>query len=443
MKSRFALSFLFFSTILLGGTNFPYKISEHQLSNGLKVIAIPFPAKDVVAFYTIVRVGSRNEIEPGRTGFAHFFEHMMFKGTPNISQNDYQLILKKYGIESSAATWDDRTVYSNVAAKDALPHIAEIESDRFKNLTYTEDEYRNESGAIYGEYLKNLTNPSYLLYRKIQETAFTDHPYNHSVIGKEEDIKTLPEYYNYSLEFYQRFYRPDNTIILVMGDIEPNNVFSILEKYYADWESGFTETEIPADSEQTEERKLHLTWQNPISPYLAVGIKTGSFEQSPKEYAALDLITKIVFSEQSPFYRKMVLQLNRVTQISTDFTPHRDPFLMIFILNLTGTEHYRSVLKEINDTMNELTGRQVDSEYFQMIKSNQHYSMARNLTNLKRTAQLLSEIIAVTGSANQFVEYLDAYEKLTTVDIMNTAGKYFKDENRSVIMLDSESSVGQ
>ena len=441
MKTRITLFFLFTSSILLGGNLFPYKISERQLPNGLKIIAVPFPVKDVVAFYSIVRVGSRNETEPGRTGFAHFFEHMMFKGTPNISQTDYNLILKKYGIESGASTWDDRTVFTNIAAKDALPKIAEIEADRFKNLTYTEDEYRNESGAVYGEYLKNLTNPSYLLYRKIHETAFTEHPYHHSVIGMEEDIKMLPEFYSYSMEFYQRYYRPDNTVILVMGDIEPNQVFSLIEKNYADWEPGFIETEVPADSEQTEERKIHITWPNRISPYLAVGIKTGSFAQSPKEYAALDLITKIVFSEQSPFYKKMILQLNRVTQVSTDFTPHRDPFLMIVILNLTGAEHYRSVLKDINDTMNELTGRQVDEDFFQMMKSNQHYTMAENLTNLKRTAQLISETAAITGSSKQFTEYLDAYEKLTTVDIMNTARKYFKDQNRTVIMLDSESPI--
>ena len=113
---------------------FPYPIYQHILANGLNIVTVPFDSPGLAAFYIVVRVGSRNEIEPGVTGFAHFFEHMMFRGTDNYSREEYNEVLKMTGASANANTSLDRTIYHMTGSVDYLEKMFEIESDRFMNL---------------------------------------------------------------------------------------------------------------------------------------------------------------------------------------------------------------------------------------------------------------------------------------------------------------------
>ena len=129
----------------------PFQASEKTLPNGLKVIAVPTGFPNIVAVYINVQTGSRNEVEPGKSGFAHFFEHMMFRGTPTYSPDAYQAIITKAGASQNANTSDDRTLYHTTFAKEDLPKILEIEADRFKHLTYSPDVFKTEARAVLGE----------------------------------------------------------------------------------------------------------------------------------------------------------------------------------------------------------------------------------------------------------------------------------------------------
>src|SRR3954454_2217290 len=119
---------------------FPFPVVESTLPNGLRVYVVQYDSPGLVAYYSVVRTGSRNEVEPGRSGFAHFFEHMMFRGTDRFPQDKYNDALKAMGADSNAFTSEDMTVYHILAGKSALPRIVEIEADRFQNLKYREGE---------------------------------------------------------------------------------------------------------------------------------------------------------------------------------------------------------------------------------------------------------------------------------------------------------------
>ncbi len=134
----------------------PYPIYQHQLDNGLNVVTVPFDSPGLAAFYIVTRVGARNEVEPGVTGFAHFFEHMMFRGTDNYSKEEYSAALKSTGAAANANTTQDRTQYHMTGNADKLEVMFELESDRFMNLNYSEHEFQTEAGAVKGEYTKNL-----------------------------------------------------------------------------------------------------------------------------------------------------------------------------------------------------------------------------------------------------------------------------------------------
>ncbi len=187
---------------------FPYPVTKTVLENGLTVLTIPYDSPGLVAYYTVVRTGSRNEVEAGHSGFAHFFEHCMFRGTVKYPADKYNDILKRLGADSNAFTTDDWTCYHIVASSDALETLADIESDRFMNLKYSEEAFKTESGAILGEYNKNYSIPFESMFETLQNTAFTTHTYKHTTMGFLSDIRDMPNQYQYSLKFLDRFYRP-------------------------------------------------------------------------------------------------------------------------------------------------------------------------------------------------------------------------------------------
>ena len=142
----------------------PFKATETTLPNGLKVIVVPTGFPNLVSLQIPVQTGSRNEVEPGKSGFAHFFEHMMFRGTKAYPPETYQAILTKAGARQNAYTTDDYTNYHTTFAKEDLEKVLEIEADRFQNLDYPEEAFKTESRAVLGEYNKNSANPMSKLF---------------------------------------------------------------------------------------------------------------------------------------------------------------------------------------------------------------------------------------------------------------------------------------
>ncbi len=139
-----------------GGKVFPYPINQVTLDNGLKIVSIPFDSPGIIAYYTVVRTGSRNEVETGKSGFAHFFEHMMFRGTEKYSKDAFNEMLKSIGADNNAFTSDDQTVYHTVASADALETMMDMESDRFMNLKYSEEDFKTEAGRDPGRVQQEL-----------------------------------------------------------------------------------------------------------------------------------------------------------------------------------------------------------------------------------------------------------------------------------------------
>src|SRR5688572_3734072 len=168
---------------------FPYAYTKHTLPNGLTAIVIPMESPGLIAYYTVVRTGSRDEVEAGHSGFAHFFEHMMFRGTDKYSQDAYNDLLKRMGADSNAYTSDDQTVYHIVGPASQLATMMDMESDRFKNLKYTEDAFRTEALAVLGEYNKSASNPFLPMFEKLRDLAYQKHTYKHSSLGFLDDIK--------------------------------------------------------------------------------------------------------------------------------------------------------------------------------------------------------------------------------------------------------------
>src|SRR5215217_3058963 len=233
------------------GRIFPYPIKTTTLENGLAVLSVPFDSAGIVADYTVVRTGSRNEVEKGLSGFAHFFEHMMFRGTEKYPQEKYNDVVKSLGADANAFTTDDWTCYHMTAPASALGTVVEIEADRFQNLKYSEADFQKEARAVLGEYNKSASSPFQILGEAMQDKAYTTHTYKHTTIGFLADIKDMPNQFAYSRTFFDRWYRPENCTIVVAGDVDHGRLLGLVGDAYGGWQRGRQAMTIPAEPEQT------------------------------------------------------------------------------------------------------------------------------------------------------------------------------------------------
>ncbi|MEZ5396679.1 MAG: pitrilysin family protein [Bryobacterales bacterium] len=179
------------------------------------------------------RIAQRSRARP--PGFAHLFEHMMFRGTERFSPDQWNQIMQRAGAETNAYTTDDRTVYHAVFSKEDLEPIVDLEADRFQNLKYSEEIFRTETRAVLSEYNKSFSDPMRKLDEQLRNRAFTTHTYKHTTMGFIEDVEAMPEMYDYGLEFFHRYYRPEYTVVSIVGDIEHEQAQKLIEEYWGGW----------------------------------------------------------------------------------------------------------------------------------------------------------------------------------------------------------------
>ncbi len=439
MKKIVAMSLLLgmLMPLSVSGQNkiFPYKYSMGDLPNGLRVVTIPTDYPNIVALYIVVNTGSRNEIEPGRSGFAHLFEHLMFRGTDKYSAEQYNELLKRSGADTNAYTSDDRTVYHIVFSKEDLDQMLMLEADRFQNLKVPEDLFKTETRAVLGEYNKNASNPISKLYETLRATAFEKHTYEHTTMGFLRDVENMPTMYDYSLEFFKRYYRPEYTTIVVAGDVKHDNVMSLVSKYWGTWTRGTYAPQIPAEPEQTAERKADVDWPSPTLPWVAVAYKSPAFSTENKDKVSLDLIGSLGFSPTSDLYQKLVIKEQKVDVLFYDSDDHVDPYLVVAAARVKDPKDIDYVRSEILKTFDSFKTAKVTREKLEAVKSNLKYSFALSLNNSEAIAAGVAPYIALTRTPETINKLFDLYTAVSPEDIQQMAGKYLTDKRRTVVTL--------
>lgn len=415
---------------------FPYDYKIEELENGLKIVSIPLDNPHIISFYTIVRAGSRNEIEPGKSGFAHFFEHMMFKGTKDVPREDYDDFLTLLGAGTNGYTTDDYTCYFVVfAGRENLENVVKTEADRFINLYYNEEMIKSEAPVIEGEYYASVSNPSRRIYETLRDTAFDLHSYKHTTLGYLEDILDMPNQFEYSQLYKKRFYAPDNSILLVVGDFDHDQLMDYVRKYYSPWEKSDYTLVTPEEKPQTKQRRAHYDWPSPTLPRLAIGFHGPAFSDETIDMAAMDLLAAVAFSSSSAFYQKLVIEEQKCQSFFTSFSDHRDPFLLIFNAVLKQEKDLPDIEEEIFKELERLKEELVDTETLAKVKSNLKYTFANSLGTTDGIAGNLAYYINLTGDPNTVNKVFDLYEKITPEDIQEMTQKYFKTTNSTVVTL--------
>lgn len=413
----------------------PFPIQQKKLANGLEVVVIPMESGGLVAHWVAVRTGSRNEYEPGRTGFAHFFEHMMFRGTKRFPQKVYSEMVTRMGADSNAFTSNDITVYYlNVAAED-LDQVMEIESDRFKNLAYPKQAFQTEAGAVYGEYRKNRTSPFFALYEAMTTKAFTRHTYGHTVIGFEKDIKAMPTLYKYSLGFFKRYYRPENAILVVAGDVSADDVFAKAEKYYGDWKPGYVAPKVTAEPVQTAERRVDVAYEGRALPMIWIGYKGDAYTPGDRTYVASHVLAELAFGENSEIYRRLVLGEQVLESIEGDPADARDPSLWMIEAVVKDPAKVDAVLADIDATVARYRDTLPSEAEVAAVKSRMRYSFVMDLDSPQRVAGRIARLAGVYGNVQAIEEMYQTLADVTPADVQAAARKYLEAKRRTVAVL--------
>lgn len=417
---------------------FPFKINQVVLDNGLKVVSIPFDSPGIIAYWAVVRTGSRNEVEPGKSGFAHFFEHMMFRGTDKYPKDAYNEMLKQMGADNNAFTSDDLTAYHTLASSDALETIMEIEADRFMNLKYSEEDFKTEAGAILGEYNKNYSSPFMTIFEKIREAAYDQHTYKHTTMGFLNDIMDMPNQYEYSLQFFDRWYRPENCVLLLVGDFKQDQFIRLAKKYYSGWKRGSYTLNVPLDGPQKEEKFVALPWKAKTLPILMLGYHGPAFSDSKIDMPAMDLLSQVVFSETSELFRKLVIEEQLVEFVQGGQSDSRDPGLFMITARIKDPSKIEVVREAIYSAIEEAKSKLVSAERLAGIKSHMKYMFAMGLNSAESIARNISHYIQLTGDPESVNRVYALYDRVTPEDIQMVAKKYFGKENRTVVLLTYE-----
>ena len=419
----------------------PYPIHQQKLANGLNVVTVPFDSPGLAALYIVVRVGSRNEIEDGVTGFAHFFEHMMFRGTDKYPREEYNRVLKMTGASANANTSLDRTIYHMTGNVDYLEKMFELESDRFMNLNYPEHDFKVEAGAVKGEYTKNFASPYQQLYEKLLSTAFDTHTYKHTTMGFFKDIVDMPNQYQYSLKFFDRYYRPEYSTIVVVGDVTAEKVNMLAEKYFGKWERGKYSVQIPVEPEQKEKRSLHL--QNAtIPPYMSLNYKGPAFSDTKIDMPAIDVLNTLLFSQNSALYKKLVVEEQKLRFIGGGAMDSRDPYLISIQASFINKDDFQYVRGEITKAIEDIKKNGVDPKLLEETKSNLKYGYAMGIDNPDAIANSVGHYIYLTGDPESLNRLYSLYDKVTIEDVKMAANKYYVDNSLTIATISSDEKGG-
>ncbi len=414
---------------------FPYKIINHKLENGLKVIFIPMESNGIVSSYTVVRTGSRDEWEAGKSGFAHFFEHMMFRGTKRHPGAMYDSLITSMGADANAYTTDDYTCYHLNISNEDLPMVIDLEADRFQNLAYTKEGFQTESGAVYGEYRKGRTSPFQVLWEDLKNTAFKKHTYKHTTIGYEKDIKDMPNLYDYSLTFYQRYYRPENCVVMVVGDFDQNKTLLEIKKQYSNWATGYTMPKIDVEPEQKSELKANVSYQGKTNPIITLAYKGIAFDPNNKNFLSAQIFGDIAFGATSDLYKKLYLKEQKLQVLSSEIDMNRDPFLWMFFGVVNQESDIDYVNTEMLNTIEFFKTNLVTKEKLEKVKKKMKYSFLMGLDTPDKVAGGLAKFIAITGGLENLENYYNTLNSITPEDIQNTVKKYFVNNKKTTVIL--------
>lgn len=409
-----------------------FPVEKFVLDNGLTILVHEDHSLPIVTYHQWFRVGSRDE-KPGRTGLAHFFEHLMFKGTQKFPGKDFDRMIQANGGMNNAFTSRDYTGYYINMPSSKLELAMDIESDRMRNLLFDPKEIQSEREVVKEERRYRVENSPYgMLDEATYKTVFKVHPYRWPVIGSMADLNaaTLEDL----KEFYRVYYAPNNAVVVIAGDVDAAHVKKLADKYYAKIPSQeLPEKKFPEEPLQTGQRTTNLVrdLQSPVFSIAYQAVKAGT----PEAYA-LDLIANILGDgPSSRLYRRLVYKEQLATGVSSwSYTPANKGVFEVTATMKSGADMEKAISSAYSE-LYKMRTTEVSEEELQKAKNQVVFSYVNGLKTAsgKASALALNEILF--GDYRELFKDIKKYMEVTPQDLKRVAGEYLKPEQRNVIRI--------
>lgn len=408
------------------------KAVEFTLSNGLEVVVIPDHRAPVVTQMMWYKVGAADE-PPGVSGIAHFLEHLMFKGTETIPSGQFSKIIARKGGDDNAFTNHDVTAYFQRMAKDRLASVMEMEADRMANLRLTENDVNTERDVILEERRSRVDNdPGSILQEQMLAALYRNHPYGVPIIGWEHEIKALDR--DDALSFYRRFYAPENAILVVAGDVEPEEVRELAEKTFGKIPRHGPQIERERPTEPEHDTEVVVTLEDPRAGRTTVQryyIVPSYASAEPGEAEALDLLTRIAaHGATSRIYKRLVVEQDSAASAGGWYSDSGLDSGRIGLYAIAGDSHSAEDMDAaIDEVVRELRENGVTQEELDRARTARIADSVYNADSISRLARQYGWRLAAGMSVEDVEAWPDRLKAVTVADIQRVARQYLDEEN--------------
>jgi zinc protease len=410
--------------------NVPFK--DTTLKNGLRVITVEDHTAPVIALSVTYNVGSRNE-RKGRTGFAHLFEHMMFKGSENVGSGEHFVLVFNNGGNMNGTTNEDRTNYFEALPANQLDLALFLEADRMRSLAITKENLDNQRNAVQEERRLGVDNQPYGKSGEVQQELLYDNfAYKHSVIGSMEDLNaaTVQDV----SEFFKMYYAPNNAVMVLVGDFKTADAIARIKKNFESIPRQPTPPPVDmTEPEQKAERRATVDDMLARVPQLDLAFKAVP-GNTPDFYALQVLAAALGSGQSSRLYQKLVKEKELVTSVGVFMAERRGPGAVFSFATIKPGVKVEDVEAAIYAEIERLKKEPVADWELQKAKNTTRRNFINGLQNSLSRAITLGQYTTYYGDPNLINTRLDKVAAVTKEDVQRVANKYLTDNNRTVVI---------
>jgi zinc protease len=433
--TRLVLSVLLLTTLHFAGaaqTRMPQlKFTDRTLPNGLRVLSAPDPSSPTVAIQVWYHVGSKDD-PPQRSGFAHLFEHIMFKSTKNMKSEMMDRLTEDVGGFNNAFTADDVTVYYEVVPSNYLETLIWAEADRLSGLNVDDANFKSERDVVKEEYRQSVLAPPYgRFFYLLQEKSFIEHPYKRPTIGSIEDLDAAS--LHDVQEFHSTYYRPDNATLVVVGDFDPKQLDAWVDKYFGPIAKPDRPLPRVKVKEPPREKETRLT-EYGSNDLPAVGLTYLTPRQADPDSDALRVADAILSSgESSRLYHSLVYTQQLAAEADSNAETREDASLFVLLAVLSEGKKPDDAEKSLLAEIKKLQDAPVSAAELDKAKNQIITDQLRQRETSNGKALALGEAAVLLGDPARVNTDLSRLQAVTAANVQRVMKKYFSDQNRLVL----------
>src|SRR5215211_2653077 len=442
IPSRLILGLFLLTALQLNGfaqTRMPQlKFADRTLPNGMRVLSAPDHSSPTVAIQVWYHVGSKDDPNQ-RSGFAHLFEHIMFKSTKNMKSEMMDRLTEDVGGFNNAFTNDDVTVYYEVVPSNYLETLIWAEAERLSGLNVDDANFKSERDVVKEEYRQGVLAPPYGRFEYLlQQKSFFEHPYKRPTIGSIEDLDAA------SLkdvqEFHSTYYGPDNATLVVVGDFDPKQLDAWIDKYLAPIAKPARPLPRVQVKESPRKSEIRLT-EHGSNDLPAVGLTYLTPRQADADSDALRVADVILSGgESSRLYNALVYTQQLAAEVNSSAEAREDASLFVLTAVLSEGKKVEDAEKSLLAEVNKLQDAPVSAAELEKAKNQMITNMLRQRETSNGKALALGEAAVLLGDVARVNTDLERLQAVTAADIQRVMKKYFADTNRLVLYYLPEAS---